>query len=103
MSRFIPVGIATLAVVSLAACSNDSISPDNGMTVPSTVSLSANARGPEQVVGGEVVVKLKNVANAEAVARDHGLSAGERGYKDAFVVMRGGLGAEHANANALKS
>jgi len=102
MSRFVPAGIAALAVVSLAACSNDSFTPDNGMTVPATIRLSANARGPEQVMGGEVIVKLKNVANAEAVARDHSLSAGEHGYKDAFVVMRGAVGAEKANAASLK-
>jgi subtilisin family serine protease len=103
MSRFIPAGIATLAVVSLAACSNDSISADNGMTVPATISYSANSRGPEQVMGGEVIVKLKDVATANAVAREHGLAAGEHGYKDAFVVMRGAIGSENANANSLKS
>ncbi|HEX6575353.1 MAG TPA: S8 family serine peptidase [Gemmatimonadaceae bacterium] len=102
MSRFLTAGITAVAVVSLAACSNDTFTPDEGMTVPATPSLSANARGPEQVMAGEVIVKLKSGASEVDVAKAHGLAVGEHGYKNAFVVMRGNAGAERANANALK-
>ena len=33
----------------------------------------------------------------------HGLAVGEHGYRNAFVVMRGNAGNEHANANSLKN
>ena len=103
MSRFLSAGIAALAVASLAACSEAPISPDNGPDVPEAIALNANVSGPEQVMAGEVIVKLKDMASAADVGRAHGLALGERGYKDAFVVMRGNAGAEHANANALES
>jgi subtilisin family serine protease len=102
MSRFMSAGIAAVAVASLAACSNDTITPDEGMTVPASPVLSANARGPEQVMAGEVIVKLKDGASEVDVANAHGLAVGEHGYRNAFVVMRGAAGAERANANALK-
>ena len=101
MSRFISAGIAAIAVASLAACSNDTITPDEGMTVPASPVLSANSRGPEQVMAGELIVKLKSGASEVDVATAHGLAVGEHGYKNAFVVMRGAAGAERANANAL--
>jgi subtilisin family serine protease len=102
MSRFISAGIAAIAVASLAACSNDTFTPDEGMTVPASPVLSASSRGPEQVMAGELIVKLKSGASEADVAKAHGLAVGEHGYKNAFVVMRGAAGAEHANANALK-
>ena len=104
MARFVSAGFAALAVASLAACSEAPISPDNGPDVPETVSLSANVGGgPEQVMAGEVIVKLKDLEDAADVGRAHGLAVGERGYKDAFIIMRGNAGNEHANANALRS
>jgi len=104
MSRFVSAGIAAFAAASLAACSEAPISPSNGPDAPDAVVMSANVgAGPEQVMAGEVVVKLKDMAGVETVARAHGLAVGERGYRDAFVIMRGNAGAEHANANALKS
>lgn len=104
MSRFISAGFAALAVASLAACSEAPVSPGNGLDSPEAVALSANVgSGPEQVMAGEVIVKLNNVSDAAAVAGSHGLSVGEHGYKDSFVIMRGPVGAERANANALKS
>ena len=104
MSRFSSAGFAALAVTLLAACSEAPISPDSGPDVPEAVSLSANVGGgPEQVMAGEVIVKLKDLDDAADVGRAHGLALGERGYKDAFIIMRGNAGNEHANANALRS
>jgi subtilisin family serine protease len=96
-------GIAALAVASLAACSDDSFTPDEGMTVPASPVFAANLRGPEQVVAGEIIVKLKDGASEVDVAGAHGLAVGEHGYANAFVVMRGAAGAEHANVAALKA
>src|SRR5678816_2038982 len=102
MSRFVYAGITAIAVASLAACSDAPVSP-NKLDAPDDVVLSANVGGgPEQVMAGEVIVKLKDMSGVEAVAREHGLAVGERGYRDAFVVMRGNAGVEQANARALK-
>ena len=63
MSRFVSAGIAALAAVSLAACTEAPVSPNNGPDAPEAVSLSANSgSGPEQVMSGEVIVKLKDAA-----------------------------------------
>lgn len=102
MSRFMSAGITALAVASLAACSESSLSPANTPAAPDAPVFSANVRGPEQVMPGEVIVKLDDASAATAVASAHGLSVGEHGYRDAFVIMRGALGAERANAAALK-
>jgi subtilisin family serine protease len=102
MSRFVYAGITAIAVASLAACSDAPNSP-KVMDASDAPVLAANlSGGPEQVMAGEVIVKLKDVASAAAVANAHGLSVGEHGYKDAFVIMRGNSGAERANANALR-
>ena len=103
MSRFTSAGITALAVASLAACSDAPVSPSSSPSAPDAPVFSVNARGPEQVMAGEVVVKLKDMATASAVASAHGLSVGERGYKDAFVVLHGAAGSERANANALRN
>ena len=103
MSRFVSLRSAALAVAFLAACSEAPISPSDGPDFPEVVSLNANVgSGQEQVLAGELIVKLKDIASAAEVGRAHGLAVGERGYKDAFVIMRGNAGAEHANANALR-
>lgn len=104
MSRFVSAGITALAVASLAACSDAPVSPNDGPNAPDAVVLSANVGGgPEQVMAGEVIVKLKDMSGVESVARAHGLAVGERGFRDAFVIMRGNSGSERANANALEN
>jgi serine protease len=104
MSRFMSAGIAALAVASLVACSETALSPNNGPDAPEIVSLNAGVgSGPEQVMAGEVIVALKDGASEEAVASAHGLSVGEHGYRNAFVIMRGNAGAERANAASLKN
>lgn len=103
MSRFSSAGFAAIAVASLAACSETSVSPGKDLDALDAPVFSANLRGPEQVMSGEVIVKLKDGSSEAAVANAHGLAIGERGYKNSFVVMRGNAGNEHANANALKN
>jgi serine protease len=102
MSRLMSAGIAALAVASLAACSDTALSPRKSADAADAPVFAANAGGgPEQVMAGEVIVKLKDGASEQAVASAHGLSVGEHGYANAFVVMHGNAGAERANASAL--
>ena len=91
------------AVAGLAACSDDAVQSPATST-PADLSLRGLRvfSGPEQVMPGEVIVKLKAGADAQAVGRAHGLALGGRGYKDAFVILRGAVGAERRNAAALK-
>jgi subtilisin family serine protease len=102
MSRFVPAGIAALAAISLAACSEAPISPNNGPDAPEAVVMGVNAgNGGEQVMEGEVIVKLKDGASAESVAGKHGLAVSEKGYKNSFVVMKGAAGLEKSKAKEL--
>ena len=101
MSRFTSAGLTALAVASLAACSETAVSPNNGPDAPEAVALSASVRGPEQVMPGEVIVKLKDGASAESVGRAYGLTVAEHGYANSFVVLRGAAGSEKATANSL--
>lgn len=103
MSRFVTVGIVAIAATALAACSEAPVSPNDGPAVPESVSLSVGQSQAEQVVPGNVIVKLKDGVDAESVGRAYGLAVGERGYANAFVIMRGNVGAEQANARALKA
>lgn len=100
MSRVARSALAMLAVATVAACNDSPV--DTATALPNAlVSVSSNA--PEQVMAGEVIVKTVDGANAADIARAHGLSVGERGYGNAFVVMHGAAGNEHANARALKA
>jgi subtilisin family serine protease len=103
MSRFKSASLAAFAAASLAACSDVPVSPVDGPAAPDAPTLAMNAQGPEQVVAGEIVVRLRDGADVAEVGRSHGLGLSERGYNNAFVVFRGAAGAEFANANALKS
>ena len=93
------------AVAGLAACSDDPVQPD-ASSAPADLSLTLRglrAAGPEQVMPGEVIVKLRAGADARALGRAHGLALAGRGYKDAFVLLRGAVGAEHATAAVLRN
>lgn len=102
MSRFLPAAVAAIAVASLAACSDAPLAPSETLTVPESPVLSVSQSAPEQVMAGEIIVKVRDGASAEAVGRDHGLAFGYQGYRNSFAVLRGAGGAEHANARALK-
>jgi subtilisin family serine protease len=102
MSRMRTLLLA-VAVVGVAACSDDAVQPDANPTAAdfSLRGLRVSS-GPEQVMPGEVIVKLKAGVDAATVGKAHGLALGGRGYKDAFVVLKGAVGAEHAAAAALR-
>ncbi|HET9041089.1 MAG TPA: S8 family serine peptidase [Gemmatimonadales bacterium] len=101
MSRLRPLLLAAV-VAGVAACSDDAVQPDTNST-PADLSLRGLrvSTGPEQVMPGEVIVRLKAGADAATVGKAHGLTLSGRGYKDAFVVLKGAVGAEHAAARAL--
>jgi serine protease len=102
MSRMRTLLLAA-AVVGVAACSDDAVQPDAGST-PADFSLRglSVSSGPEQVMPGEVIVKLKAGVDAATLGKAHGLALSGRGYKDAFVVLKGAVGAEHATAATLR-
>jgi serine protease len=93
--------MAALAALALAAACADA---EQGAVAPSLDQPLAAAapQAREQVMPGELVVKVKEGADAAAVGRAHGLELAGVGYKGAFVVLRGAAGSEHANARALK-
>jgi subtilisin family serine protease len=94
--------VALLAGVALAvaACSDDPSQPEAPAAAPAFA--TARVAGPERVVPGDVIVRLRAGATVEALARSHGLGVGEHGYRDAFVILRGAVGSERANAAALR-
>ena len=103
MARFVSAGIAALAVVSLAACTEAPLAPQKELGTP-TISLSNSAAGgEEQIVPGEVLVKFKEGVSAETKARGRGLGLLRSGYGGAFVVLSLNKGQEVAIANILKN
>jgi hypothetical protein len=102
MSRFVRFGALTLVAFVIAACSDATSSPDP-VAPRSAPSFSASQSNSDQVMAGEVIVKFRNDADVDVVAKEHGLGYGYGGYKNSFYVLRGAAGNEHANANALKN
>ncbi|HEU0054527.1 MAG TPA: S8 family serine peptidase [Longimicrobium sp.] len=95
------LAVLTAAALVAGACSDGAqpgVSPDFDGPI-----AAASARAPEQVMPGEVVVKVKDGVDVSEVGRAHGLALGQRGKGNAFAVLRGAVGNEHANANALKN
>ena len=96
------VGFLALAAV-VAACSDASQDPT--AAVPrdgdGLVRLAMNAQ-PEQVMPGEVLVRVRPGAEVSAVARGHGLALQRMGHGNAFAVLRGAVGNERALAARLK-
>jgi serine protease len=100
-ARLRAVSAATLAALAFAACTDAPVqAPDVGPAL--TPSLAVAQRAPEQVMPGEVVVKVRAGAAAAEVARAHGLAFGYAGYKNAFAVLRGAAGSERAPAARLR-
>lgn len=61
----------------------------------------AAAQARDAFMPGELVVRVRQGSEVAAVAADHGVSVAERGYGNAFVVMRGAVGNETALAARL--
>jgi serine protease len=100
-ARLSAAAVIAGTTLALAACSDVTVSPEIG-AAPQLATVGAQrGAAPEQVMAGEVIVKVRDGADVESVARAHGLALGERGYGNAFAVLRGGAGVEHANARRL--
>jgi subtilisin family serine protease len=100
MARSTRFGTLTLAALVLAACQDTPTPPAATEVSGPAASLAAQA-GPELVMEGEIIVKVRDGADVNAVARDHGLAIGSAGRGNAFYVMRGQAGNEHAQAARL--
>jgi subtilisin family serine protease len=94
--------VAATAAVVLASCSDAPVQPGSTESASSGPSLAVAGAQNEQIVGGDVIVKLRGGADPSTVAVAHGLAFAERGYGNAFVVLRGAVGRERANAQALR-
>jgi subtilisin family serine protease len=99
--RAITAAVGALAALALAACTDTPVQPNGASPLPPRAAVQAT--GAERVMAGEVIVKLRAGASADVVARAHGLTFAYDGYRKAFTVLRGGAGAEHANARALRA
>ena len=94
--------LTVTALVAMAACS-DVPTPSSPAMAPEGPSLSQSQAADDEVVPGEVIVKLKDGADVDAVARTHGLGKGRQGYGHAFDVLHTSRGNERAMAARLKN
>lgn len=92
------LGAALAALV--AACTESPMQTDQNPPAPLFSNAAQNA--PEQVMPGEVIVKLRAGTDAVAFVRGRALELAEVGYQGRFHVLRGAVGNEHANAAALR-
>ncbi|HYR07142.1 MAG TPA: S8 family serine peptidase [Longimicrobium sp.] len=92
---------AVLALAALAACSDGSVNPAQAPTEAELVPL-ATARAVEEVVPGEVLVKMRpGAGGVEELAVRHGAVLARMGHRNAFGVLRVGVGGERALAARL--
>jgi subtilisin family serine protease len=93
--RFALAGVA----VALAACSEPVSQPSDADDAAPAVSLAQGRSGNDEVMPGQVIVGLRDMAQADAVARAHGLAVGQRGLRGDWLVMHGAaVGAERGKA-----
>lgn len=102
MSRFLSASLAAIAALALVACSDAPVSPGSNSSLPQTLRLGLSQDDQEDVVPGEILVKLKDDADLAPVAKGKGLAVGKKGLKNHFVVLHGKKGSEVADANVLK-
>jgi subtilisin family serine protease len=85
--------LAAAALALVAACS------DSVPLSPEIVGSPASAlQAPEQVVEGEIIVRLANDADASTVARDNGLEVVQAMRANRHFVLRGAVGVERRTA-----
>ncbi len=99
MRRSTGRAFSILAVAGLAACSEGSLQAPDSVPVPS---FGAAAQAGEQVMPGEVLVKVRPGMDVGAVARGRGLDVAAAGYGQRFHVLRGAAGREAADAASLR-
>lgn len=98
MSRFVSVGIAALAAVSLSACSDAPVSPDSGYNAPS-LAMSAASENAD-VIPGRFMITLRDGSDPSEVARDHGVAPSYI-YRNALTGFAGAI-SEAAQAGLMR-
>ena len=91
---------AAASTLAVAACSDLPVQPDATGPAPTSPALS-KAPAEDEVVAGEVIVKLKDKASADVVSKRNGLAKGGTGYGKAFDILVTGKGNERAMAARL--
>src|SRR5262245_11108895 len=86
----------------LVACQEAPTTPTASPEVPTAPAAFSMQAAPEQVMEGELLVKVRDSADVDAVAREHGLARGVAGRGNAFYVMHGQAGNEHGKAAELR-
>jgi subtilisin family serine protease len=92
--------LAAASALAVAACSDVPVQPDAAGPAPTSPAL-AKASADDDVVAGEVIVKLKDDAALDAVRTRHGLGKGATGYGKAYEILLTGRGNERAMAARL--
>jgi subtilisin family serine protease len=91
--------LAAASALAVVACSDVPVQPDAG-PAPTSPTLS-KAPAEDEVVAGEVIVKLRDNASVDAVSKRHGLAKGRTGFGKAFDILVTGKGNERAMAARL--
>jgi len=94
--------LAAASALAVAACSEVPLQPDATGPAPTSPALS-KAPDVDEVVAGEVIVKLKDNVSVDAVSTRHGLAKGLTGYGKAFQILLTGKGNERAMAARLSA
>jgi subtilisin family serine protease len=94
--------LAAASALFVAACSDVPVQPDAVGSAPASPTLS-KAPAEDEVVAGEVIVKLKDNASIDAVSSRHGLAKGRTGYGKAYEILVTGRGNERAMAARLSA
>src|SRR5687768_5074145 len=90
---------ALLALAALAACSDASV--NTAAPAESELIPLATASAADEVVPGEVLVKLREGGTLQNLAADHGAAPAGMGHRNSFGVVRGVPGGERALAARL--
>jgi subtilisin family serine protease len=93
--------ILALSLLTLVAACQDVVDPTPPAVDSQLSQVPSFVQVPESFVPGEVIVRVRSGADVAAVASDHGVAVAERGYADAFAVVRGAVGNERALAARL--
>lgn len=102
MYRIRSAAVGAIALAALAGCSDVPAGPAD-VGPPPQEALFSSTGGADPVVPGEVLVKMKEGADVDALARAHGLAKGRAGYGNAFVVLHTARGNERAMAATLSA
>ena len=102
LSARLSAALAASGLVAMAACSDVSTSSAPGMA-PADPAASQASAADDDVVAGEVIVKLKDGGDVDALVQRHGVAKGRQGYLHAFDVVHTTRGNERSMAARLSA